>query len=193
MARSSHLAALAGVRLVPGRLAGRDRRQILGRLARLQFLEPAVIWGTAANHGIAVGGLQDTWADTTTPHGRLMLTVLGGLAEFERELIPGSHRRGLGRPACSASASTTATAVAPACPARRVTRAMRQPAGYVANRFPDGYRRQGVAALMADRWQAKLSRPIVTGDGTRLATPAEASALILALSVMTEPQRRRAR
>jgi DNA invertase Pin-like site-specific DNA recombinase len=31
--------------------------------------------------------LADTWADTTTPHGRLMLTVLGGLAEFERDLI----------------------------------------------------------------------------------------------------------
>jgi hypothetical protein len=31
--------------------------------------------------------LVDVWADTTTPHGRLMLTVLGGLAEFERELI----------------------------------------------------------------------------------------------------------
>ena len=31
--------------------------------------------------------LNDAWADTTTPHGRLMLTVLGGLAEFERELI----------------------------------------------------------------------------------------------------------
>jgi DNA invertase Pin-like site-specific DNA recombinase len=31
--------------------------------------------------------LADTWADTTTPHGRLMLTVLGGLAEFEKELI----------------------------------------------------------------------------------------------------------
>jgi DNA invertase Pin-like site-specific DNA recombinase len=31
--------------------------------------------------------LKDTWADTTTPHGRLMLTALGGLAEFERELI----------------------------------------------------------------------------------------------------------
>jgi DNA invertase Pin-like site-specific DNA recombinase len=31
--------------------------------------------------------LRDAWADTTTPHGRLMLTVLGGLAEFERELI----------------------------------------------------------------------------------------------------------
>jgi DNA invertase Pin-like site-specific DNA recombinase len=31
--------------------------------------------------------LGDLWADTTTAHGRLMLTVLGGLAEFERELI----------------------------------------------------------------------------------------------------------
>jgi DNA invertase Pin-like site-specific DNA recombinase len=30
--------------------------------------------------------LGDPWADTTTPHGRLMLTVLGGLAEFERHL-----------------------------------------------------------------------------------------------------------
>ena len=31
--------------------------------------------------------LADQWADTTTPHGKLMLTVLGGLAEFERSLI----------------------------------------------------------------------------------------------------------
>ena len=31
--------------------------------------------------------LGDAWADTTTAHGRLMLAVLGGLAEFERELI----------------------------------------------------------------------------------------------------------
>jgi DNA invertase Pin-like site-specific DNA recombinase len=29
----------------------------------------------------------DTWADTTTSLGRLMLTVLGGLMEFERDLI----------------------------------------------------------------------------------------------------------
>jgi DNA invertase Pin-like site-specific DNA recombinase len=26
--------------------------------------------------------LHDAWADTTTPHGQLVLTVLGGLAEF---------------------------------------------------------------------------------------------------------------
>lgn len=31
--------------------------------------------------------IADTWADTTTPHGKLMLTILGGLAEFERSLI----------------------------------------------------------------------------------------------------------
>jgi DNA invertase Pin-like site-specific DNA recombinase len=39
--------------------------------------------------------LGDTWAETTTAHGRLMLAVLGGLAEFERELI--CARTGEGR------------------------------------------------------------------------------------------------
>ena len=36
--------------------------------------------------GAGFRSLADSWADTTTAHGR-MLTVLGGLAEFERELI----------------------------------------------------------------------------------------------------------
>ena len=45
--------------------------------------------------GVGFKSLVDTWADTTTPHGRLMLTVLGGLAEFERELI--RSRTGEGR------------------------------------------------------------------------------------------------
>jgi DNA invertase Pin-like site-specific DNA recombinase len=45
--------------------------------------------------GAAFRSLHDAWADTTTPHGRLMLTVLGGLAEFERELI--RARTGEGR------------------------------------------------------------------------------------------------
>src|SRR5881394_1614355 len=40
-----------------------------------------------AKRGAGFKSLADTWADTTTPHGRLMLTVLGGLAESERELI----------------------------------------------------------------------------------------------------------
>src|SRR5499427_4690900 len=37
--------------------------------------------------GASFKSLSDSWVDTTTPHGRLMLTVLGGLAEFERHLI----------------------------------------------------------------------------------------------------------
>ena len=37
--------------------------------------------------GAGFKSLKDAWADTTSAHGRLMLTVLGGLAEFERDLI----------------------------------------------------------------------------------------------------------
>jgi DNA invertase Pin-like site-specific DNA recombinase len=40
-----------------------------------------------AKVGANFKSLADAWADTTTPHGRLIVTVLGGLAEFERELI----------------------------------------------------------------------------------------------------------
>ena len=40
-----------------------------------------------AKRGAGFKSLADTWADTTTAHGRLLLTVLGGLAEFERDLI----------------------------------------------------------------------------------------------------------
>ena len=50
---------------------------------------------TISRKGGGFRSLADTWADTTTPHGRLMLTVLGGLAEFERELI--RARTGEGR------------------------------------------------------------------------------------------------
>jgi DNA invertase Pin-like site-specific DNA recombinase len=39
--------------------------------------------------------LADAWADSTTPHGRLMLAVLSGLAEFESSLI--RTRTGEGR------------------------------------------------------------------------------------------------
>jgi DNA invertase Pin-like site-specific DNA recombinase len=35
--------------------------------------------------------LSDTRADATASHGRLMLTVLGGLAEFERDLTRGTR------------------------------------------------------------------------------------------------------
>jgi DNA invertase Pin-like site-specific DNA recombinase len=51
--------------------------------------------GTITDRKAGFRSLGDTWADTTTSHGRLMLTVLGGLAEFERDLI--RTRTGEGR------------------------------------------------------------------------------------------------
>jgi DNA invertase Pin-like site-specific DNA recombinase len=48
-----------------------------------------------AADGAGFRSLGDAWADTTTAHGRLMLTVLSGLAEFERDLI--RTRTGEGR------------------------------------------------------------------------------------------------
>lgn len=45
--------------------------------------------------GVGFRSLGDPWCDTTTPHGRLMVTILAGLAEFERELI--RARTGEGR------------------------------------------------------------------------------------------------
>jgi DNA invertase Pin-like site-specific DNA recombinase len=58
----------------------------LDRLAR-STRDLLNILHTLGERQIGFKSLKDGWADTTTPHGRLMLTVLGGLAEFERELI----------------------------------------------------------------------------------------------------------
>jgi DNA invertase Pin-like site-specific DNA recombinase len=45
--------------------------------------------------GIGFRSLADAWANTTTAHGRLLVTMLAGIAEFERELI--RARTGEGR------------------------------------------------------------------------------------------------
>lgn len=66
----------------------------LDRLAR-STRDLLNVLDSVAKAGAGFKSLADTWADTTTPHGRLMLTVLGGLAEFERELI--KARTGEGR------------------------------------------------------------------------------------------------
>jgi DNA invertase Pin-like site-specific DNA recombinase len=58
----------------------------LDRLAR-STRDLLNILDTVAKAGAGFKSLSDPWCDTTTPHGRLMLTVLGGLAEFERSLI----------------------------------------------------------------------------------------------------------
>ena len=52
---------------------------------------------TITAKGAGFRSLNDAWADTTTAHGRLMLTILGGLAEFERELIRARTSEGRAR------------------------------------------------------------------------------------------------
>lgn len=63
----------------------RSTRDLLNVLAQL------------SEAGAGFRSLGDVWADTTTAHGRLMLTILGGLAEFERELIRARTSEGRAR------------------------------------------------------------------------------------------------
>jgi DNA invertase Pin-like site-specific DNA recombinase len=78
-------------RLEPGDVLVVTRLDRLARSTR----DLLNVIAAVADRGAGFKSLQDVWADTTTPHGRLMLTVLGGLAEFERELI--RARTGEGR------------------------------------------------------------------------------------------------
>jgi DNA invertase Pin-like site-specific DNA recombinase len=66
----------------------------LDRLARStrDLLEIA---DNLADAGAGLKSLSEPWADTTSPAGRMVLTVFAGLAEFERELI--RERTGVGR------------------------------------------------------------------------------------------------
>jgi DNA invertase Pin-like site-specific DNA recombinase len=80
-------------------IAGLDKGDVLvvtrlDRLAR-STRDLLNLLDAVAKKGAGFRSLRDKWADTTTAHGRLMLTVLGGLAEFERELI--RTRTGEGR------------------------------------------------------------------------------------------------
>ena len=56
---------------------------VLTRSAR-RLSNPAA---SIADRKAGFRSLGDAWADATTAHGRMMLIVLGGLAEFERDLI----------------------------------------------------------------------------------------------------------
>lgn len=58
----------------------------LDRLAR-STLDLLLTMRTVATKKASVRSLKEGWADTTTDVGRLMITVLGGIAEFERSLI----------------------------------------------------------------------------------------------------------
>jgi DNA invertase Pin-like site-specific DNA recombinase len=68
----------------------------LDRLAR-STRDLLNVLATVSERGAGFRSLGDPWADTTTPHRRLMVTVLGGLAEFEGALILSRDRRRAGQ------------------------------------------------------------------------------------------------
>lgn len=68
----------------------------LDRLAR-STRDLLNILADVSDRGASFKSLSETWADTTTAHGRLLLTFLGGIAEFERELIKSRTSEGRAR------------------------------------------------------------------------------------------------
>jgi DNA invertase Pin-like site-specific DNA recombinase len=47
--------------------------------------------------GVMLKALDDTWLDTTSPHGELIFTIMGAMAEFERKLIRQRCEEGIKR------------------------------------------------------------------------------------------------
>jgi DNA invertase Pin-like site-specific DNA recombinase len=78
-------------RLEPGNVLMVTRLDRLARSTR----DLLNILHQLGERGVGFKSLADAWADTTTPHGRLLVTMLAGIAEFERELI--KARTGEGR------------------------------------------------------------------------------------------------
>ena len=80
-----------------------DRKQLLKAIAALQAGDVLLvtrldrlarstrdllnILDTISKTGAKFRSLADAWADTSTMHGELMITILAGLATFERHLI----------------------------------------------------------------------------------------------------------
>ena len=48
-----------------------------------------------SNKGAEVKSLKEAWLDTTTSHGKLMLTIFAGLSQFERDLLSERTKDGL--------------------------------------------------------------------------------------------------
>ena len=93
-------------RLEPGDVLVVTRLDRLARSTR----DLLNVLATVAEREAGFRSLKDAWADTTTPHGRLMLTVLGGLAEFERELIRARTGEGRKRAKAALASSSDTTA-----------------------------------------------------------------------------------
>jgi DNA invertase Pin-like site-specific DNA recombinase len=55
------------------------------------------IIGELTERSCGFTSLGDAWCDTTSASGRLMLAIMGGMAEFERELIRARCQAGIDR------------------------------------------------------------------------------------------------
>jgi DNA invertase Pin-like site-specific DNA recombinase len=91
--------------------ANRQRPELAKLLEHLREGDAVVIWkldrlacstrdlldiaDVIARARAGLKSLSEPWADTTSPAGRMVLTVFAGIAEFERELI--RERTGTGR------------------------------------------------------------------------------------------------
>ena len=117
--------------------------------------------------------LGDAWADTTTAHGRLMLTVLGGLAEFERDLIRtrtgegraravAGGRKWAGRPSSPRTSGARRSSVATAAGNRSPTLAAATTSA--ARRFP------GFQWRLCDRGVRLSPSLIFNRQGSKIAT-----------------------
>jgi Resolvase, N terminal domain len=119
------------------RNSGASRRT--DRLARStrDLLE---ISDTIAQAGAGLESLSEPWADTTSPAGRMVLTVFAGLTEFEAGIDP-LKRTGAG------GVASTRTPTIPFCGDRQKTPTTRQIRArtplklYMINRWPRGMRR----------------------------------------------------
>ena len=91
----AHLTCETGAEMAPNpkhRIVTWDTGNPVGPVGAI---DPGSVEHHSRHHRKKAGfkSLADTWADTTTSHGKLMLTVLGGLAEFElTSSVPGPER-----------------------------------------------------------------------------------------------------
>jgi DNA invertase Pin-like site-specific DNA recombinase len=100
------------------------------------------ILGELEDHGVGFISIGDSWCDTTTDVGRLVLTIMGGIAEFERSLIRNRCQEGIER-------------------AKRNGRRFGRPKA-----LDDGQRRKIAGRYAAGETMAELAREYDVGEAT---------------------------
>jgi DNA invertase Pin-like site-specific DNA recombinase len=68
----------------------------LDRLAR-SIRDLLHIIDTLKASGATIKALDDSWLDTGSAHGQLVLTIMGALSEFERQMIKSRCAEGIAR------------------------------------------------------------------------------------------------